>query len=481
MDEIRISPTVVYYVHTKLFRRKLRQHQSPRQPLVAPTTKAAQPKKSLSKSKAAKESYAKSPNAKFGPRKKTDYIKPTTPVYPIVQTTAAANDPTLVKLVTLSHPESLAYPLDTNATSGGNSNMTLQQGGATPPAENTGFAGLNTNVITRGQKPVNRRLRTTTVRPTPDPDLLADINEARVMQGLPEVQAHQVDLQGNLLPFYQRQMRIGRLPARPHPLHNPGGIHHQLQHQHEVPHYHPEQGLGAGFNSFQQLFYPQHTNNGAVMNYEPFPRPNIPVPTTAAPNSHAADPVRNTGIVAPLQMVDAGPLNPLAHFYFISALNNLLQPQNNGRYQQLYQNRNGQNFNGLYNQNLPNNVMHGLNAFSQLAHSHASSQNMASQHTHASGGGNSAKANGQVHGELGGIPNSLDLHHQAIHMEAGNAMTPHLHRQVHRLLRNRELSRQRGNMFGMQPNFPPAVTQTPFIDPDLYADMMEAQAAAMAG
>jgi hypothetical protein len=26
---------------------------------------------------------------------------------------------------------------------------------------------------------VNRRLRTTTVRPTPDPDLLADINEAR--------------------------------------------------------------------------------------------------------------------------------------------------------------------------------------------------------------------------------------------------------------------------------------------------------------
>ena len=37
---------------------------------------------------------------------------------------------------------------------------------------------------------------------------------------------------------------------------------------------------------------------------------------------------------------------------------------------------------------------------------------------------------------------------------------------------NRELSRQRGNMFGMQ-NFP--VTQTPFIDPDLYADMMEGE------
>jgi hypothetical protein len=127
--------------------------QSPTITTVAPSTKAAQPKKSLSKSKAAKESYAKSPNAKFGPRKKTDYIKPTTPVYPIVQTTAAANDPTLVKLVTLSHPESLAYPLDTNATSGGNSNKTLQQGGATPPAENTGSVGLNTNVITRGQKP----------------------------------------------------------------------------------------------------------------------------------------------------------------------------------------------------------------------------------------------------------------------------------------------------------------------------------------
>jgi hypothetical protein len=74
-------------------------------------------------------------------------------------------------------------------------------------------------------------------------------------------------------------------------------------------------GLGAGFNNFQQLFYPQHTNNGAVMAYEPFPRPNIPVPTTAAPNSHAADPLRNTGNVAPLQMVDAGPLNPLAYFY----------------------------------------------------------------------------------------------------------------------------------------------------------------------
>jgi hypothetical protein len=81
-------------------------------------------------------------------------------------------------------------------------------------------------------------------------------------------------------------------------------------------------------------------------------------------------------------------------FYLvISALNNLLQPQTNGRYQQLYQNRNGQNFNGLYNQNLPNNVMHGLHAFSQFAHSHASS-NQASQHNHASGGGNSAKANG---------------------------------------------------------------------------------------
>lgn len=46
-----------------------------------------------------------------------------------------------------------------------------------------------------------------------------------VGQGLPLLQSSQVDELGNPLPFYNRQMRVGRLPARRHPLRNPSKLY----------------------------------------------------------------------------------------------------------------------------------------------------------------------------------------------------------------------------------------------------------------
>ncbi|XP_045183201.2 mucin-5AC-like isoform X2 [Mercenaria mercenaria] len=395
---------------------------------------------------------------KFGPRKPGTYAKPTTQKTPAAtETTTIIIDPTKVELVNMTHPVNLSLPLP-------------EPTGTAPPATSVGephphphpHPHHSRKVITRKPKP-KVTVGTTTMRPMVDPDILADINEARVAQGLPELKPNQVDVQGNLLPFYKRQMRIGRLPARPHPLHNPGGMQYQQQMMHEHPHQyqmphqhqHPEPGLGSGFNSFPNMLYPHLTNNGRAMTYTPFPRPKIPAVPGPAPepisapkpgsNSskpRAAVPRQGSLNVAPLPAAEY-PLNPLALYYFFNALSNMFQNQPQPRpgggrtmYQQQRRNMHINGPNGLYNQNGPNgNGEHNL-----------------------------------------GDPHSLDIHHQAIHMEAGNAMTPNLHRQVHRLLRHRQHYAQRRNMYGPMMQGPPAVTANPaMFDPDLYADYLEAQ------
>ncbi|KAL4216664.1 hypothetical protein ACF0H5_024387 [Mactra antiquata] len=62
-------------------------------------------------------------------------------------------------------------------------------------------------------KPVRITRAPTTARPTIDPDLLADINEARSYRGLPALLPHQVDLRGNVKPYFRSLINGGRLPS----------------------------------------------------------------------------------------------------------------------------------------------------------------------------------------------------------------------------------------------------------------------------